>query len=122
MKILGYVVFGIVVLTVMGQIHSCLTTKRFDQTELVRELNDSGGITGLIRDGVFHKIEVREGGISVVVGPLFYRLPFEKKAMFVKTVAGFVGPDRGGDHFILYDWRTDKKIGAWRGEQGLNLE
>jgi len=100
----------------------CSPALKFDKNQLLREINESGGISNLVSAGVIHRIEVRDEGVSLIVGPAFYRLPFEKKALFVGTVAGLVGPSRGGDHFMLYDSQTDKKVGAWRGADGLVLD
>jgi hypothetical protein len=100
----------------------CEPRLRFDQAQLLREINESGGISNLVAAGVIHQVEVRDGGVSLIVGPAFDQLSYDRKMTFVRTVADLVGPTRGGDHFLLYDSQTDKKVGAWRGAGGLQLD
>lgn len=118
----GRIILASAVLALLVLASGCGKRISFDQNQLLREINESGGISNFVATGVFHRIEVRSDGVSLIVGPMFYRLPFEKKALYVQTVSGLVGPSRGGDHFLLYDWQTDKKVGSWMNPGGLQLE
>lgn len=122
MKVFGYVVLGFIVLSILGGMCGKLGQKSFDQAQLLKEVNQSSSISVLVAARAIHRVDIWTGGVSLIVGPAFYPLSFENKTATVKTVADLVGPERGGDHFLLYDWRTNKNIGAWRGENGLNLE
>lgn len=51
---------------------------------------------------------------KVVVGPTFYKLPFDAKQEFAKTANCFLVNGSGGYvNFDLVDWRTNKKIGSY---------
>jgi hypothetical protein len=122
MKALSYTVLGIIVLAVLGGMCSKTSVRPFDQTQLLKEINESSSISYLVSTKVVHRVEIRADGVSLIVGPAFYRLPFENKIVTAQTVSSIVGPSRGGSHFLLYDWQTDKKVGSWMDPGGLNLQ
>lgn len=94
---------------------------RFNETRAKAAIDESAGIAEFRRFEIIHGVGTHASGIYVVVGPGFYICSFEQKVLAMRTVAAAVGADDGGNHFILYDWRDNHKVGAWRGADGLHL-
>lgn len=101
---------------------SSRSTPKYDEQQLVTDLNTSSQLSALRDAGIVQQVQSFGTGVSVVIGPSFYSISFEQKASPLRNVSAIVGASRGGDHFILYDWRTDKRVGSWSEQYGLKLE
>jgi hypothetical protein len=96
-------------------------TKIFDSENARYWVDRSDVIHDLIASGVLYRVDTESYGVSVIVGARFSEIPYDDKVSAAKVIQGTVGIGNGGDHFLLYDWRTNRKVGAWRGTEGLVL-
>jgi len=95
---------------------------RTEQDAITADVNRSFEIDNLRESGALSRIEIGGSGIAVIVGPAFERLSFYDKSRALAVVARVVKPERGGDFFVLYDSRTNKKVGTWVNNEGLKLK
>lgn len=94
----------------------------YSKSQLMDDINNSSQLRQLKDAGVIYRIESIGSGVAVVVGSTFYSLAFDQKKGACMMVASVVGETRGGDSFVLYDYRTNKKVGFWSSQYGLDLK
>ena len=80
-------------------------------------------INQLIDKGIFYKIEKRARFPHLYVKSLFYTLDFDDKQNFVSVVYAYYSTkDPKANMVVLYDSRTNKKIGVFSiVDRGLKL-